>query len=63
VRKLVLSWDSESGIAFISGKKAFRRRGTPKMKELVMRDSKSVSSRSLPGRREDTFNSSEYETS
>jgi hypothetical protein len=33
------------------------------MKELVMRDSKSVSLRRFPGRREDTFNPSEYEAS
>jgi hypothetical protein len=39
VRKLVLSWDDVSGMAFMRGKKAFRSRGTPKMKELVMRDS------------------------
>ena len=49
MRKAVLSWDSGSGIAFISGKKALRRRGTPKMKELVMRDSESLSSRKILG--------------
>ena len=49
VRKLALSCDESSGIAFMSGKKALRSRGTPKMKELVMRDSAKVSLRVWPG--------------